>query len=220
MPTKVDRGTETSADFTHSRLRDSILSGDLRPNQRLIEEELAAELGVSRTPVREALLRLRQEGLVVRRKGWTVRDHHPAEVLEFLEARGELEAVTARLAATRIDKATLKELEDLVEQMARTEDRQDVNTLNSRFHALIADASGNSLLARFTHGTDINYWSFSRPVLFSDADGAQVDADHRALLAALTAGDADEAERIARVHVARTARIVARSLGLSPRATP
>ncbi|WP_347344802.1 GntR family transcriptional regulator [Microbacterium sp.] len=214
---KVDAGTETSADFSHSRLRDAILSGDLRPNQRLIEEELAAELGVSRTPVREALLRLRQEGLVVRQKGWMVRDHRPSEVLEFLEARAELEGATARLAATRIDEATLRELEGLIEEMERTDDRQDVNALNSRFHALIGEAASNGVLAAFTRSTDINYWNFSRPVLFSDADIARVDAEHRALLAALTAGDADEAGRLARQHVERTATIVARSLGLEPR---
>lgn len=207
----------TSADTTHTQLRDSILSGDLRPNQRLVEEELAARLDVSRTPVREALLRLRQEGMVVQNKGWFVRDHDPDEVLEYLEARAVLESATARLAASRITEDQLAALLELIEQMEQTQNRREVNALNSRFHAIITEASGNKPLASFTRGTIINYWNFSTPIIFTPDDDALVNADHRQLYSALERGSADEAERISRAHVEHTASLIARSLGLTPR---
>lgn len=210
-----DEAIETSADVAHRRLRDSILSGDLRPNGRLVEEDLAELLGVSRTPVREALLRLKQEGLVLQRKGWFVRDHNPSEVLEYLEARAELEAVTAGLAAQRIDDATLERLEELVTQMEKTSDSYLQNQLNTRFHALITEAGENSLLATFTRNTDINYWTFSTPVRFSDTDIALVNKKHREVLDALKDRDPATASRVAREHVHHTRDILARSLGLA-----
>ena len=80
-----------AADAVHEHLRKAILSAEYRPNYRLVEQDLSAQLNVSRTPVREALLRLKQEGLVVQRKGWIVRDHAPHEIIELLEARAEFD---------------------------------------------------------------------------------------------------------------------------------
>ena len=206
---------EHAADQVHARLRDAILSGEMRPNHRLVEVELADELGVSRTPVREALLRLRHEGLVLQRKGWVVRDRDPHEVLEYLEARAALESVTASLAATRISEPQLRQLHELLDQMSEPDrSRREVNTLNSRFHALITEASGNAVLTAFTRNTDINYWTFTTPIIFREADDRRVEDDHGRLVQALERRDAAEAERIARAHVEATAEIIARSLGL------
>ncbi|MFT3876516.1 MAG: GntR family transcriptional regulator [Propioniciclava sp.] len=209
--------TETSADAAYRRLRDAILAGDLRPNERLVEEDLAEALGVSRTPVREALLRLKQEGRVLQRKGWVVRDHDPSEVLEYLEARAELESATAGLAATRIDDDTVARLEELLDEMRRAPHSHELNRLNSRFHALITEAGGNPLLASFARNTDINYWTFSTPVRFSEADNAVVDQQHRELLEAIKGRDAVTAARVAKEHVLHTKSVLARSLNLTPR---
>lgn len=214
----ADLTTESASDVAYAHIRDLILSGDIRPNHRLVEEEIAAQVGVSRTPVREALLRLRQEGLVVQRKGWIVRDHDASEVLEFLEARAALEGETARLAATRILPDTLAELASLLTEMeANPSSRKEINTLNSRFHAIITEAGGNSLLTSFTRSTNINYWNFSTPIIFTEADDAMVNQEHRELYDALERRDGETAARIARGHVQRTAAILARSLGLEKR---
>lgn len=216
--TRTAFSAEHAADQVHVRLRDAILSGEMRPNHRLVEVDLAAELGVSRTPVREALLRLRHEGLVVRRKGWVVRDHDPAEVLEYLEARAALESVTAGLAATRITEEQLKQLRELLDAMSdRTRSRREINTLNSHFHAIVTEAAGNSVLTTFARNTDINYWTFTTPIVFTEADDQRVDDEHRTLLDALEQGDADAAEKVAKTHVLATAGIIARSLGLDMR---
>lgn len=204
-----------AADEVHARLRDSILSRELRPNQRLVEVDLAESLGVSRTPVREALLRLRQDGLVVQNKGWLVRDHDPAEVLEYLEARAILESATASLAATRVDADTIARLRSLQKEMeGKSHSRREINALNSEFHSIITEAGGNGVLASYARNTDVNYWTFRTPVVFNEVDNTLVEQEHRQLIDALERGDADEAARIARAHVERTSAIIARSLGL------
>lgn len=208
---------DNAAAVVHQRVRDGILSGEFRPNRRLVEEELAAELNVSRTPVREALLRLRQEGLVLQNRGWLVRDHAPEEILEYLEARAELEAAAARLAAARITPAQVARLNELIAQMEDEPNRRLFNEINGEFHDLVTEAGGNRVLANFARSSKINYWTFATPVRFTPEQDAVVDAEHRALVAALQAGDAATAEQVARRHVAHTAEIIATSLGLHPR---
>jgi DNA-binding GntR family transcriptional regulator len=210
------QAVDNAAAVVHQRVRDGILSGEFRPNHRLVEEELAAELNLSRTPVREALLRLRQEGLVLQKRGWLVRDHAPEEILEYLEARAELEAAAARLAAGRITAAQLAVLDDLIVTMEGEPNRRLFNEINGEFHDLVTDAGGNRVLASFARSSKINYWTFTTPVRFTPEQDAVVDAEHRALVAALRGGDAAEAERVAREHVRHTADIIATSLGLRP----
>jgi DNA-binding GntR family transcriptional regulator len=207
---------DNAAAVVHQRVRDGILSGEFRPNHRLVEEELAAALNVSRTPVREALLRLRQEGLVLQNRGWLVRDHAPEEILEYLEARAELEAAAARLAAERITEAELDQLDALIAKMEGEPNRRLFNEINGEFHDLVTEAGGNRVLANFARSSKINYWTFATPVRFTPAQDAVVDAEHRQLVAALRAKDAAGAEQIARAHVRHTADIIAASLVLHP----
>ena len=95
--------------------------------------------------------------------------------------------------------------------------RREVNALNSRFHALITEAAGNAVLTTFARATDINYWTFTTPIVFTEADDHRVEDDHTQLLAALERRDAEQAATIARKHVQATAEIIARSLGLPQR---
>ncbi|MET8990686.1 GntR family transcriptional regulator [Nonomuraea wenchangensis] len=207
--------TEFMADVVHERLRDAILSAEFRPNHRLVEEELADWLQVSRTPVREALLRLRQEGLVVQRKGWIVRDHAPEEMLEIIEARAGIEAHAAYLAAGRLDGERLGRIEELIERMEQPGiSRVTLNQLNNEFHDLITEGAANSLITQFYRRTKVNYWNFHQPVVFTPADDEVVNAQHRELVAFIRAGDGDNAARVAREHVAATIRIIRASLGL------
>ncbi|MGC3955893.1 MAG: GntR family transcriptional regulator [Propionicimonas sp.] len=211
---------ENTADQIHQRLRDGILSGEYRPNQRLIEEDLAREMQVSRTPIREALLSLRQQGLVRRERGWQVRDHGPAEILEFLEARAELESSAARLAATRITDDELARLDELIASMESEPNRRQINLLNDEFHAVITDAARNYVLSNLARTTRINYWNFPTPVPFTSDHDAIVNAEHRELVAALRAGDFERAETVARQHVALTAQIITDALGLERTGRP
>jgi DNA-binding GntR family transcriptional regulator len=204
---------ESAADSVHERLRDAIINAQFRPNHRLVEEELAAALGVSRTPIREALLRLKQEGLVVRSRGWVVRDHTPEEIIQIIEAREEIESSAAGLAAKRITAEQIHELESLAEKMeASGVSRQEANTANQRFHTIVTDAAENFLLSQFVRRTVVNYWNFNIPVPFTNEDNEQNNMQHRELIAALKAGDSASSARIARDHVHHTLTIVSSAL--------
>ncbi|TQL47745.1 DNA-binding GntR family transcriptional regulator [Homoserinimonas aerilata] len=208
--------SSVAADSVHERIRDSILSGELRPNARLVEGDLAAWLGVSRTPVREALLRLTQEGLVARSRGWIVREHPPEEFLRILEARAATEGGAAALAARNITEAELAELRELLDGMEHPDaSRTQVNELNKRFHQLVTEASRNYLLVQFAQRTRISYWNFTLSSLYTPEDTATVNAQHREIVERLAAGDAEGSERAVRAHIERTRAVLGAALGLS-----
>lgn len=206
---KARASARVVADTVYTRLREAILSAELRPNRRLVEDELAEWLNVSRTPVREALLRLEQEGLVERNRGWIVRENDPSEIRARLECRLAIEGYAARLAAERRTDADLGELGRLATLMEqRGISRLEFNRLNDRFHKVLTEAAANPTLSNLHAQAKINYWDLSVPVVFSSEVDQQVHEHHRALIAALQAGDGDEAEAVARSHVQITLDVV------------
>jgi len=203
------------SDMVYDRLRDAILSAELRPNRRLVEDELAEWLSVSRTPIREALLRLEQEGLVERDRGWIVREINPTEIRARLECRLAIEGYAARLAAARRTDADIEKLRVLSEEMEVAEiTRLEFNRINDDFHKTIAEAAGNLVLAKLLSQTKMNYWDLSVPVIFGPEVDRKVHSDHHALIDAIVEGDGDKAEKIAREHVQTTLDIVIESLGM------
>jgi DNA-binding GntR family transcriptional regulator len=197
----------------YDKLREAIISAELRPNRRLVEAELAEWLGVSRTPIREALLRLKQDGLVKRDRGWIVRDIDPSEIRQFLESRVPIESYATRLAAGNMSGEEICQLDKFMEEMeADGVSRVDYNALNDQFHDAIIAASGNALLIEFHAKTRINYWNLSVPVVFSSENDQKVNLQHREIANAIRLGDADTAEKIARVHVCQTRDIVLTAL--------
>ncbi|WP_328477137.1 GntR family transcriptional regulator [Actinoplanes sp. NBC_00393] len=208
QPAAVD-GVQFAADKAYQQLRDAILDGDIAPNRRLVEEDLAAQLEVSRTPVREALLRLAQEGLVARVRGWVVRDHSPEEALRIVEARAAVESAAARLAADHITAADLDQLAGIADAIDRPGATvKDLNRLNRQFHGLITAACGNPLLIQFAQRTNISHWSLSATWLMSAKDAAEVNAEHRQMIDALRARDGAAVEALVRAHIGRTQSIL------------
>jgi DNA-binding GntR family transcriptional regulator len=156
----VTRSAATTP-FTRSSLREQIkdvilqriVEGSLEPGSRIVETRIAQELGVSQGPVREALRDLEQLGCVVHEpnRGCSVRDFSLEELLKAFPVRAALEALAARLAAERITKAELAELEQLLERMtkaARRGDAHDQSQANASFHATIVRAARNRTLER------------------------------------------------------------------------
>jgi DNA-binding GntR family transcriptional regulator len=138
-------------DEIREKLIDGILSGRLPPGTRIVETRLAQQFGVSQAPVREALRDLALFGFVVNLpfRGTTVREITPDELLEIYPIRAALEGVAAAAAATRIDDATLAQLEDLIAVMrdaaARNDHSAQVNA-DGAFHHTIITAAGNRML--------------------------------------------------------------------------
>jgi DNA-binding GntR family transcriptional regulator len=186
-------------------IRDQIVSGVHRPGERLVEERLADELGVSRNPVREALRALEVEGYVelIPRRGAIVAGLSPAVVAEILEVRGALEALGARLAARRATPAEVRRLERLLDRSAQVVARGDLRRLpdlNTRFHQLLLDIGGNHLLAEtMAPLRGRTQWIFAQTV---GERARQSLAEHRELAAAVAAGDEERAAALAAAHVA------------------
>jgi DNA-binding GntR family transcriptional regulator len=143
---------EPLIDSVYARLRDLILSNVLRSGQKLVDRDLAEQLGVSRTPVREALGRLAMMGLVEARsrRGYYVRQYSADEVIDLYEFRKILEVNAARLAAEKLRPEHVREFDRILGDMenmgSSTSNRAQAVELDLEIHLLIAKASGNDEL--------------------------------------------------------------------------
>lgn len=181
-------------DEVADRIRDLIIEGRLKPGERIDEASLVEQLGVSRTPFREALRTLAAEGLVDIRpsRGTHVRALSPEEVLSMLEVLGELERLAGRLAVERADDAALDELIDIHETMMTryaARERLEYYKLNQRFHSRVAELSGNPTLIE----VQANIQARLKRIRFignRDADKwAAAVADHEGMAEAIRARD-------------------------------
>jgi DNA-binding GntR family transcriptional regulator len=195
-------------EHVHDTLRKAIIAGRFAPEQRLNERSLAQELGVSTTPLKEALRRLESEGLVriEARRGVYV-TFSAAQAEEMALARAALESMIARLAARRATTVHHADLSQTVQAMAAATADGDVERLidlNGRFHGVIHVASGCTYLQRLLDGQRM-YDHATRVALLSDADERRLALDeHRRILDALLLQDADRAERAMRDHIVRS----------------
>jgi DNA-binding GntR family transcriptional regulator len=188
------------------RLRQAILSGRLKPGERLVEGHLADELGVSRNPVREAIRALASEGLieVTARRGAAVATMTEQEARETIEVRALLEGQNARLAARRQDGEIIKRIEAVLSKgtAAVAAKRFDqLSDLNQRFHGELAAAGQNTVL-----GDILQRLRERTAMLFAPMDpGRQARSweEHAAILRAIIEGDERTAATLAAEHVMR-----------------
>lgn len=195
--------TRTS-DEVYTRLREEILYGRLRPNESLVETELAEWLDVSRTPVRESLLRLAADGLIVsRRRRWVVYEHTVDEVREIYEVRAAQEGYAARLACQRATEAELTEIADIHRHapLIATHSAEERVRYNSTFHGRIVEAAGNSRLTDLIERNRLFYFNNRVAALYDAADLATSDQQHAELVIALRERDELRAQEITITHV-------------------
>jgi DNA-binding GntR family transcriptional regulator len=199
-------------------LRDAILSGRLPSGARLRQMDLAARLGISRTPIREALGRLQQEGLVeiLPAAGVRVAVLDLAEAAELYDVREVLDGLAARLAARRADAAALAALDKSLARMARCLERDESNQwfpAHVAFHDAIFRAAGNARLQAMSSVVRLSIRHF-HPLLLRTANRlGDALREHRAIFDAVAAHDEAEAERLARVHIVNAKEIVLKVLG-------
>jgi DNA-binding GntR family transcriptional regulator len=198
-----------AVDRVYARLRQGILDGTYAGGTRLGEVDLADALGVSRTPVREALRRLGSEGLLstLPNKGAWVRSWTQSELSDISDLRALLEGHAAGLAASRVTEGDLSFMNDLVTRMEAAiagpaaPDIDLITELNGAFHGAIVATSGNALLPDMMKSL-IHVPVVSRTFrLYSPARMRQSMRQHRDVLDALTAGDPAWAEAGMRVHI-------------------
>ncbi len=185
-------------------LRRRIIAGELRQGERLFEDQAAAELGVSRNPVREALQQLAHEGFVhlAPRRGAWVAEYSDERARHVFEVRGALEVLVAGLAARHRTPRHLGELDEVLAggRDALAADRMgELPALNARFHALLVDAAANPLLADMVDGLIHQIqWLYSRRVRERAAWSWE---EHEQIAAAVAAQDVPLAERLSREHI-------------------
>lgn len=195
------------SDVIAEALEGMILDGTFADSQRLDEVQLAEQFNVSRTPLREAFQRLALSGLVEQlpRRGVFVRQPGPVELVEMFEVMAELEAVCARLAATRITDDALGDLRQANENCQRAINAQDSDGYyreNERFHAILYHESGNSFLEDECKRLHRRLTPFRRLQLRLRGRLKQSMSEHEAIVASLEIGDPDAAADVVRSHVA------------------
>jgi DNA-binding GntR family transcriptional regulator len=208
---------EQLADRAYFGLRDRIVDLRLPPGSTLREDDLMRDMGIGRTPLREAVKRLALEHLVeVRpRRGTIVTDVHAEDIARFAEVRAELEAHAARLAAQRITPELREQADALAAELeaAPGADAEALMRLDERIHRFAWRATGNPYLEATLEG----YWALSLRVwhLVLDRVPSLPGAvhEHVVLLDALLSGDGDRAETVMREHVVAFERQVFDAIG-------
>lgn len=207
-------------DIVFTTLRDEIASHALKPGDSLNTVELSKRLGVSRTPIREALNRLISLGLVEEapHRSCRVKSFSTDQLLEIYYIRAALSGVAARLAATRISFRDKVRLLDLCDQMERTEEPEQSAVMlekNQEFHDIVIAAASSPRLSDILG----QYYSQSRQyrALALELPGrfTQICAEHRRIAEALNAGERENAETATREHYLNTARCIARAFQMN-----
>lgn len=204
----------STADFVTEALREAILDGTVPASSWLREEELAAELQVSRTPIREAIRRLTSEGLAVRvpNQGTQVTPMTLEDILAVYTVRENLEGLAARLAAQRSSNELHQRLQDIHARFVDAMGFGDVarvSEANLAFHRAIREATGNPYLERFLTLVEHSVRRFGTST-FETRDRLEATvSEHEAILRAIAGGEPEQAEILARGHMrnAREARL-------------
>lgn len=198
----------------YDRLLDDIRLGALPPGARLREVELAERLGLSRTPIREAIRRLEADGLVehLPRQGASLRRLGYAEVMELYEMRAVLEGTAARLAARAASDLELRELVEINAEMTASADPTDTARLNRQFHAGLINAAKNRYLKRAIGAMARTLLILGPSTLHDPARSKSAASEHEGLLQALNARDGQTAEVRMRAHIEAAHRIRLRQL--------
>lgn len=198
-----------AAEHAYQVLRDRILSSKLAGGDRLIEDGLAKELGISRTPIRAAITRLIHEGLVERGEGYStcVAQYEREELLRIFEIRRRIESYAARLAATNVTPEQIARLDAITTRMeaitppATPRDYDEISAINAEFHGIIQEAAATPrLTAVLNMVVDVGVVAHTLHH-FSEADLRRSAQHHRELVDALRSGVPDWAESVMSSHV-------------------
>jgi DNA-binding GntR family transcriptional regulator len=201
----------TYADQAYQGILRRIQTGELRQGDRLTEDRIAEGLGMSRTPVREALNRLVSRGLVEVSLGRTlaIRRLERAQVIELYEMRQILEGAAARLAAKHASKAEIYSLENLLERTRPENGKLALSPdamakLNTEFHDGILQASHNRYLQDQSEQLRESLWLLVGTTFSVKGRSKAAYAEHALILQAIAAGDESGAEEVARQHIERS----------------
>ncbi len=198
-------------------IREAIINGNLKPRERLMEIQLAEELGVSRTPIREALRKLELEGFIVMipRKGAYVADISFKDIADVYEIRAALEGLAAALAAERITDEELEEMERYLVGKAEAIANNDIEKLvdvDTKFHELIYQASRNERLSNIINNLREQIQRCRITSLSVPGRMKESLQEHRAIVEAIQSRDTQLARQVAQDHIENAENIMMESL--------
>ncbi len=207
----------TTTNSSYDALREAIVRGEIAPEARLVESEISTNFKMSRGAVRTALIRLEEEGLVVREphRGARVRKVSDGEAVEILQARAVLEGLAVRMTAEWIDDAGAERLRALLERhrdLLEGGDLLGASDANADLHAALLELSGHGTARRLIRALNSQTVRYQyRTILIPGRPAASV-AEHTAIVEAVVAGRADEAEAAMRGHLFNVAQAVQRAV--------
>ena len=193
-------------DVVFNTLRQAILRGELKPGERLMEIQLANKLGVSRTPIREAIRKLELEGrvLMIPRKGAEVAEITEKNLRDVLEVRGALEELAVQLACDRIDKEGIRNLKKSAKEFEAVLDSDDITQIaeaDVAFHDVIYIATDNTRLIQLLNNLREQMYRYRVEYLKQKECHPKLLAEHQDIIRAIENGERDKAAKITSQHI-------------------
>jgi DNA-binding GntR family transcriptional regulator len=204
-------------DHVYTSIKNAIITAQREPNERLIEETIAADMGTSRTPVREALQKLEKEGLIFRRPqtGFVVKGIAEEEVEDILDLQCLLEGHTGRLAESRITEDELRSLNDLIsrqEDCLMNSDTETFIRLDGEFHDALHRAAKNARLYDLVQGLRDSIDRY-RIIVFRSQAGLHLSVkDHKEMVSLMRTKNGRKIEKLIRTHLIRGKSILKKTI--------
>ena len=206
-------------DVVFNTLRKAILTGELKPGERLLEIHLANRLGVSRTPIREAIRKLELEGLVIMipRRGAEVAQITEKSLRDVLEVRRALDALCAELACDRItaeEEERLKQACDEFERATETKDATTIAAADVALHDIIVQATGNRRLIQLINNLSEQMYRYRFEYIKDENRHDNLIDEHRMIYESIIGRDKEKAAAAAKLHIDNQERFVIRQIYL------
>lgn len=207
-PLQAFQERKSLGEHVFESLKHAIVRGKIASGEWLVESHIAQTLGISRTPVREAIHKLEREGLIERqpRGGFTVLGFNRDDIEETFGIRSVLEGYAARLAAVKHEAPELDELENKIEEFQRALDHKKMNLLpaiNTEFHDLLYGLSKSPKLINMINGLRDQIYRYREMILKEKKFASTSNLDHKKMLKYIRKRDAAGAERVVREHLLR-----------------
>ncbi len=208
-------------DVVFNTLRRAILTGELKPGERLMEIHLANRLGVSRTPIREAIRKLELEGLVtmIPRRGAEVAQITEKSLQDVLEVRRALDALCAELACDRITaegKAALKKACDGFEAATKAGEIVEIAAADVALHDIIVQATGNQRLISLINNLSEQMYRYRFEYIKDESGHENLVSEHRMIYESIMKGDKEGAAAAARLHIDNQEKSIIRQIRIDP----
>ncbi len=206
-------------DVVFNTLRQAILTGELKPGERLMEIHLANKLGVSRTPIREAIRKLELEGLVtmIPRRGAEVAQITEKSMNDVLEVRRAMDVLCVELACERISEEALDDLKaacEQFEQMVKTKDVKKIAKADVELHDIILQATGNSRLIQLVNNLSEQMYRYRYEYIKDFSQHERLVEEHRIIYESLVSKDKETACEAAKTHIDNQKKAIIRRIRL------